>query len=262
MKIPFQKEWLVLEKEDYAHYLFVVSAWEGATFLFKKWGFIPSRFLGAEYINTSCNLFACKHEFDKNNRKHFQFFFTKPDLWSRLNTIKKENTRKLFILCQKIKKKNVTALSNKELLNLFWQFQNAQMLVHVPRGPMWLLETPDTILSNYLQKYLTEQYEMAKQKTISPVEAFRILTTPWQKSILTREQEEMAKIGLVSGVKKQAEKLAKHAKKYEWIEYGLQGKVLPFQYFQDEFNKMKKEGYKKKLRLIAIFSYIPLFSFY
>ena len=43
MKIPFKEKWLFMEKEDYANYLFVVSTWNGYTYLPKKWGFIDRK---------------------------------------------------------------------------------------------------------------------------------------------------------------------------------------------------------------------------
>ena len=65
MNLPYKQKWIVLEREDYANYIFVTSAWQGFTVMPKAWGFENSRFLSAEYINTACNLFIPYYEYKR-----------------------------------------------------------------------------------------------------------------------------------------------------------------------------------------------------
>ncbi|MEW6408161.1 MAG: hypothetical protein AB1465_05745 [Patescibacteria group bacterium] len=121
------------------------------------------------------------------------------------------------------------------------------MNVHVPRGCMWIIETADNILTNYLQKYLEERIADLKIKNISNFDAFRTLITPIAKGIITKEKEELVSIALLKNPQRY---LVKHAKKYEWLEYGLQGRILPFNHFVKELNKLKKKNPKKVLTQI------------
>lgn len=251
MKLPKNKLWTLIEREDYAHYLFVVHCWEGYTYLPEKWGFVPGRFLSAEYKAGPCNLFGLKEAHDALNKAHFDLLFNNPKVWDNLHALTIAYSKNLFKLSDKYKKLNAEKLSNKELLKNLLEFQNGQMMVHVPRGPMWLLETPVNLVSDYLMGYLTEIAEEKKNLKIKPSEAFRIMIAPLQKSVLTEEKEEMARIGIIKDKKIREKKLIAHAKKYEWLEYGLQGKILDFNYFQDEFKKLGRVGYVKTLKSIS-----------
>jgi phosphohistidine swiveling domain-containing protein len=248
MKIPFNKEWVLLEKEDYANYLFVFACWEGYTYLPKKWGFVPGRFLGAEYVNSSCYLFIAKEDYDKLNKTHFDYLFNKPKRWDNLHKLTVKNSNNLFKLAEKIKNIDVKKLSDKKLLSLMDSFQKGQMAVHVPRGPMWLLETPDNIISQYLYKYLEENKKERKNTKTSINDAFQILSAPLEKSILAREKEELLKIGFIRNKKSREKKLATHAKKYEWLEYGLQGKILSHEHFVNELKNLAEKGIARELK--------------
>ncbi|MBU0546518.1 hypothetical protein KKA13_04695 [Patescibacteria group bacterium] len=245
MKIPLDKKWIALEKEDYANYLFVVPSWEGYTGnLPVEWGFLPGRFLSAEYIDSSCNLFILKERLDKINREHFKFLFTDPQKWEKLHRITIANSDKMFVLAKSLQKLDAGKLTNKQLLEALRKFFKAQVDVHCPRGPMWFLETPRNMVSDYLYKYLEEKAEHHKP-IFSVQEAFQILTAPLQKSIWTKEKEELIKI---AEIKDEAERnivLDKHTKKYEWLEYGLQGKVLERKHFENELHKIIRDGSAK-----------------
>ena len=231
MKIPFNKKWLLIEREDYANYLFIVATWQGFTVIPKKWGFESSGHVGAEYINSACRLFILKEDFDKANTENFKSLFISPKKWDKLHKLHKKNTARLLKLNNQLKKLDVKKLSNKELLNWINKFQKGQANVHIPRGPMWLLETPDNIVSNYLQNYLTEKAGSKKKLNNKPYQGFQTLITPLKKSIWTKEKEELARIALIKSKKQRDKRLIKHCKKYEWLEYGLQGKILDFDYF-------------------------------
>jgi phosphohistidine swiveling domain-containing protein len=248
MKIPFNKEWVLLEKEDYANYLFVFACWEGYTYLPKKWGFVPGRFLGAEYVNSSCYLFIGKEDYDKLNKIHFDYLFNKPRRWDNLHKITVKNSNDLFKLGRIIKNINVAKIPDKKLLSLMDSFQKGQMAVHVPRGPMWLLETPDNIISQYLYKYLEENKKERKIIKTSINDAFQILSAPLRKSILAKEKEDLLKVGLIQNKEAREKKLAVHAKKYEWLEYGLQGKILSHEHFVNELKNLAKKGIARELK--------------
>jgi len=241
MKIPFDKEWIVLEKEDYANYLFVTVTWHGYSYNAVDWGFIPGRYLSAEYINSACNLFIRKDIYDETNKEHFKWLFTNPKKWENLHKATLINSNKMFALAKQFKKIDTKKLTSKELLKTMNKFFAAQMGVHCPRGPMWLLETPQNIISEYLYKYLEEKAEHHKP-SVNPQDAFQILTAPIQKSIWTKEKEGLIKIARISDAKLRDKALNNHAKKYEWLEYGLQGKVLNRQHFEKEMKDIVEKG--------------------
>ncbi|MFH1030548.1 MAG: PEP-utilizing enzyme [bacterium] len=250
MKIPYNKEWILLEREDYANYLFITNAWEGYSRLPKKWGFFHGRFMGAEYIDSACNLFMLKDLYDKTNKKHFEYLFTKPKLWDNLHKITIQKANELFKLAKRIKKLNELKLSNKELLGWINSFLYAQTIAHLPRIPIFLLETPNNLVTNYLTDYLQEKAEDIKNTKTKPSEAFQIMIAPLQKSNWTKEKEELAKIGLLKNKQIREQKLKEHAEKYEWLEYGLQGKILSLEYFENELEKMAKKGCRNILKQI------------
>ncbi|MDO8482765.1 MAG: PEP-utilizing enzyme, partial [bacterium] len=126
----------------------------------------------------------------------------------------------------------------------FFAIQN---LVHVPRGPIWQMETPKNILNDYLHSYLEEQRQ-DNDSSVDSGEAFRILTTPLEESVLSKERRELASLALVSDKDVQRKQLTQHAKKYEWLEYGLQGKILPIEHFQKELEELKTEDPRQVLK--------------
>ena len=55
----------------------------------------------------------------------------------------------MFVLGKKLQKLNTKKATNKDLLKWINKFEQQQILVHDPRGPMWFLETPFNLLSKY-----------------------------------------------------------------------------------------------------------------
>ena len=137
MKIPHNKKWLLLEREDYANYLFVVMVWQAVTCYIKRWGFAHGGYNGAEYINSACNLFFVKDDFDRINNENFKTLFNHPQRWDKLHRLNKKNADKLFNLAKKIKKLSFSKLSNQKLLKWVDTFQKTQVAVHLSRAPMW-----------------------------------------------------------------------------------------------------------------------------
>jgi phosphohistidine swiveling domain-containing protein len=248
MKIPFDKKWLIMEKEDYANYLFVSVTWESFTKMTKDFGFIPGKFYGAEYINSACNLFVLKEPYDEANKKHFEMLFANPKAWDRLHQLTKKYSDDLFSLGKRIQHLRPTKLTNQGLIKWIDAFQLAQAKVHVPRGPMFLLETPSNLVTNYLIDYLKEKAGDVQKNPISPFDAFHILSSPLKSSIWAQEREELLLIFKLKNQEIREKKLAAHAKKYEWLEYGLQGKVLDINYFKNEFKKLSVE--KKQISFV------------
>ncbi len=247
MNIPHNKQWKFLEREDYANYLFVTNTWETySTVLPKKWGFNPGRYLSAEYVDSACNLFLLKDFYDADNRLYFQYLFNKPQVWDKLHQVTIKNSDILFKLCRHVQRLDAKKLNNKQLL--FWidKFQKAQAWAHCPRGPMWLLETPDNLVTNYLYNYLQEKVSDSKFK-ISSNDAFQILVTPLKASIWSEEKKELGQLALIKSKKQQEKALIAHAKKYEWLEYGLQGKFLDIDYFRNNLQQILRQGAKKCL---------------
>lgn len=245
MKIPLEKKWILIEREDYANYLFVVINWEGYTVLPRQWKILGVGYTAAEYINSACNLYVLKDDIDKANAYNFKSLFTNPNAWDNLHKINKNNSNKLFSLSKQIRRLKPQKLSNKELVKWIDCFQKGQMNVHIPRGPMWLLETPDNLITNYLHNYLIEKKK--KKVTYEPQEAFQILTSPLKKSNWTIEREELAKIAKTKNKAERERRLKRHVKKFEWLEYGLQGKILDLAYFKKELEKILNKGADKIL---------------
>lgn len=248
MKIPFDKEWIVIEREDYANYLFVAITWEQYTKLPKSWGFRGVEFHGAEYINSACNLFALKEAFEKSTRANFTFLFTNPAIWDRLHRRHRQSSEYLFHLSRRIKQLPVRQLAAIELVRWMNRFQQAQADVHDPRGVMWYLETPENLVTNYLNTYLEEKRSDVKHVSIPPYEAFRLMATPLKPSIWAQEKEALARIGLEKKLSVRSRRLQVHTQKYEWLEYGLQGKVLGHDYFIRELAKILRRGAGTVLR--------------
>src|SRR3989344_5396119 len=209
MRIPFDKKWQLFLKEDYANYFFVYSTWEGYTYMPEKWGFENGRFMAAEFINGACNLFMPQEYYDEMNRRNYRSLFGEPEKWDKLHKINDKASAELFAFSRHLLEKDPKKLSNKQILDILREFFRIQNLVHVPRGPIWQMETPDNILNNYLYSYLDKQ--------------------------------------------KKDQKLEKHAVKYEWLEYGLQGRILSKDHFQRELEEIEKEGSQTVLERIKEF---------
>lgn len=245
MKIPLNQKWLINETEDYANYLFVVASWQGYTgALMKKLGFKSGRYFGAEYINGAVNLFALKQPYDEANREYYQMLFNKPDVWNKLHKFAMIYSDDLFKFSYHLKKLPVAKLSNKQILKYVLKFNELQAKAHDTRGPMWLLETPVNLVSNYLLKYLQENSREHKVN-ITAQEAFRVLVAPISENIYSKEKKELAKIALIKNINKQNSALKSHWLKYEWLEYGLQGKILNLEHFKNELRDLKKRGAAK-----------------
>ena len=251
MKISKNKKWILLEQEGYMNYFFICDFWINSKNALKKFGLTACQTLGAEYFNFKCNLFALADDFDKANKKNFSDLFNNIDSWFKLYRRMDEDIHKMNKLSNKIKKIDVTNLSNKAIFNWIKIFQETQISIMIPRAPMWFLEMPDNVLSNYLISYLNENAKAYKTK-ISPVEAYRILSTTDKKNLWEKEKLELAKIAFIKNEKTKNKKLLLHANKYTWLEYGLQGKLLDPEYFKRELNKIVKKGSKNVIeRLIS-----------
>ena len=245
MKIPFNKKWIVLEREDYANYLFVVSSWEGFTKLPSKWGFVNSHWLSAEYINKSANLFITVDDYNRDSSSYFESIFTKPKLWHKIHKEMHYYSDEIMRVSREIKKLNIRDLSNKELLKLRLEFEYNHQQAHDRRGVMFIVETFENKLTNYLHEYLSERINDLKIKDITPYYAFQVLTTPKQQSQVDKEHEKFIKIALIKDKEKQQKALARHAKEYAWLEYGLQGKILDLEYFKKELTSTKRRNPQK-----------------
>lgn len=241
MKIPFNKKWVIIEKEDYANYLFVVPAWEGFTAKNPEFGFINCRWLSAEYIDKACNLFLPQDAYQEISKNFLESIFSKPKIWDRLHKENVYYAKELIVLANKIKRLNPGRLSNREMVNFIELFKIAQQENHDRRGPMFMVEARDNFFSNYLIEYLKERCQDLNSN-ISAQESFQVLSTPRQKSALKRQKEGLIKVALVKDKIKQSRLLRAHAKKYEWLEYGLQGKILSLDYFKEELAQIRRRG--------------------
>lgn len=248
MKIPFNKQWIVLEREDYANYVFVVSTWEQFTVFPKKIGFENSHFLSAEYMDGACNLFITLDSYKKISQSYFQTLFTKHKLWDRVHKDTRKYAKLLFKISAKIKRLPVSKLTDRELIKWRKEVDVLNVEVHDRRGFMFFIETVDNILTNYLYGYLGERAEDLKIKSISSTYAFQILTTPTDKSIINQEKESLLKIALIKDKDKQQRALVRHSKKYEWLEYGLQGRMLDYNHFLNELADIKRRNPAKLLK--------------
>lgn len=243
--IPFESDWLLLEKEDYANYLFVTAAWEGFTELAKNWGFVNGRYLSAEYINSSCNLFVLKTEYEQMNKQLFAMLFNKPLSWDKLHKRTFINSNKLFSWARSIKSLSANKLSDKKIVTIIETFNRLQQGVHCPRGPMWLLETPSNLVSEYLRSYLEERFEEVKNIKTKPYLAFQMLSTSLAESIWAEEEKKLINICKITNKKNREEALRLHTLDYEWLEYGMEGKVLDLNSFRQRMDKILKSGVKK-----------------
>jgi len=243
--IPFGSDWLLLEKEDYANYLFVTAAWEGFTEFAKSWGFVNGRYLSAEYINSSCNLFVLKSEYEQMNKQHFSMLFNKPQNWDKLHKLTFINSNKLFSWARSTQLLSGDKLSDKKLVKIIEVFNRLQQGVHCPRGPMWLLETPSNVVSDYLRSYLEEQSKEVKNIKTKPYLAFQILSASLAESIWGEEEKKLIEICKITDKKDRLAALEAHTTEYEWLEYGMEGQVLKIDSFKQRMDKILKYGVKK-----------------
>jgi len=167
--------------------------------------------------------------------------FSAPEKWDKLHKINDDGSAKLFAFSKKLLKINPAGLSDGEILKILKEFFDLQNFVHVPRGPIWQLETPKNILNDYLHSYLEEQ-KQESETVLDSGEAFRILTGPLKENILTKERRELVSVALISDKTEQEIALAEHAKKYEWLEYGLQGRLLPIEHFREELAEIQAKN--------------------
>lgn len=244
MKIPFNKKWTVIEKEDYANYLFVASAWESFTIVNKKFGFENCDWLAAEYNNKACTLFLPLDVNQSISKKFLETIFSSPGLWVNLHRESIQYAKKLKVLADNIRRKDFKNIPATEIVKYIDNFEKVQIENHARRGPMFMIEAKDNLFSNYLIEYLKEKATDLKIKTAA-AEAFRILTTPAGQSALKEQKKDMIRIALLRNKKIQEASLKRHANKYEWLEYGLQGRKLNFEYFKNELKEIKKRGVRK-----------------
>jgi|GEM_PF-1723248 len=240
--VPYKSVWQLLEKEDYANYLFVTAAWEGFTNWPKTWGFVNGHHLGAEYSNKSCNLFLPEFEYQKMNQVHFSMLFNQTKSWDRLHKLNLKNAVRMFSWARAKLLVAERNLSDKEIIVIIETFNKLQQAVHCPRGPMWLLETPFNLVSDYLRSYLEEQAQEIKHTKTKPYLAFQILSTSLTDSIWTQEEAELIRVCQITDKEKRLQKLKQHVAKYEWLEYGLEGKIMNLADFQERTNKILKKG--------------------
>jgi len=238
LDIPYDTEFQLIELEDYANYLYVVAPWEGATSLPEKWGFENGRYLGAEYRNKACYLFAPKLEYQKMNQINFSMLFNQTKNWDRLHEITFNNSDKLFSWAKKQLLVDEKKLDDKSLVIVIETLNKFQQEVHCPRLSMWALETPDNLISDYLRSYLEEQAEEIKNVKTKPYIAFQTLSTSLMDSIWTKEEIELIKICQITNEQERLKKIKEHSLKYEWLEYGLQGKIIPFEEFKQKADKI------------------------
>ncbi|MFA5155669.1 MAG: PEP-utilizing enzyme [Patescibacteria group bacterium] len=242
LKVPFRKTWQLIEEEDYANYQFVTPTWEGYTKMAKIWGFVNGSYLGAAYHNRSCHLFAAKLAYDNANQVHFAMLFNQPKAWDRLHRVTMANSAKLFAWAEKQQKKAADRLSDRQLVAIIEAFNRWQRAVHCPRGPMWLLETPYGLVSNYLRSYLEEQAQEIGRTTIKPSLAFQVMGASLHDSVWSKEEASLVNVAAITDRRRRESALAKHAKQYEWLEYGLEGRVIPADDFRERLNKIIANG--------------------
>jgi phosphohistidine swiveling domain-containing protein len=244
MKIPLNKKWVIIEKEDYANYLFVASAWESFTIVNKKFGFENCDWLAAEYDNKACTLFLPLDSYQVISKKFLETIFSNPGLWDNLHQESVQYARKLKALADDIRRKDFKNIPTAKIINHVNNFEKAQIENHARRGPMFMVEAKDNLFSNYLIEYLKERAADLKIKT-APAEPFRILITPTGQSVLKEQKIDIIRIALLKNKKIQDAALKRHAKKYEWLEYGLQGRKLNLEYFKNELRAIGERGARK-----------------
>ena len=242
MRIPYHKKWIVLEREDYAHYLFVTSTWEGFTVMPHAWGFQDAHWLSAEYKDSAVTLFITRDDYKKATSSYFEMIFTEPKKWDTLHHETHRYSDALISVSKAIAKLNVRDLRDAQLLSWRKKFERYHKETHDRRGPMFFIETVDNVLTNYLIAYLAERIEDVGEKKLTPFYAFQMLTTPTKKSALDKEKESMIRVARVASKEKREQALSRHARRFAWMEYGLKGKVLDREHFRKELSLMRRRN--------------------
>ncbi len=249
MKIPHTKKWFVIEREDYAHYLYVVVNYQGIS-LNHIQGFPNAGWVGAEYIDKACNLWILYTDWKRFTDESLRLLIKQPKRWDALHRTHKKDADELFAWGRKMRQQDVTTANTSQLIRRADEFQTRQARAHVPRGFMWLLETPENIATNYLQDYLVKQYQYRKGVKTNPRRAFQIMVSWRAITLLGQEKIDLATVGKIRSQQQKTAALKRHADKYAWLEYGLQGSILSLSHFKKELVAIQKKGYARTIREI------------
>lgn len=147
----------------------------------------------------------------------------------------KENAKRLNEFCERLEKLNVLALTNKQIVQLFKEYQEHNTELYT-----W---GNFPVFSDFVVSYLSEAItEILKRKNPEKLgEYFSILTTPKEETFAKQEENDFLK--LISLIKSEGgfdlknrrinEAFIGHVNKYKWIPYGYSGPAWDAQYFID-----------------------------
>lgn len=237
--------------------MIVANAWntKRANDFFKKIG-IKNRFskLVTIYKNNICGLWALKNEFDGVAQEIIDKFISNPEWGDRYNQAVFKKQKQLFDETDKLSKINLGALSDRELLKLYYGYYSIYESVHIWHWVQTCVDFGENLFSKYLMAYLKDKIG---NKKYSLGDVFAVLTTPTNESNPTKEHKDLLKILqyivkhqklknyfkntetriIVSELKNKNapldKMLEKHAQKYGWLGYGTVGPNWDKNYFID-----------------------------
>jgi phosphohistidine swiveling domain-containing protein len=147
----------------------------------------------------------------------------------------KEFDKKTIKLLNKLDKKDFSKISDNELFSILKKTTD----MYVENFDFGFIFEPmdfvmPTMIENHLKAKGYTQEEIADMLAIADI------------TFLNREMQELIEIAKSP---KQLELLKKHAYKYRWLQSAHVGKKeIPFSYFKNRLNEIKKKGFNKELK--------------
>ncbi len=170
-----------------------------------------------------------------------------------------------FRFAEKIRKLDLTKLTNRQLLKLHSRLFRLQMLSHCYAQPTtWFVDSDGNDLTNYLMNFLKRRIQATRER-LDFAAAFSILTTP--SRITLGSQEEKESLQILEWIQKQAKvknwflaknrsplsqkftqlpaaarsKLYRHYYKWTWLPYAYTGPPYSLDYYLDVWRGLLRE---------------------
>src|SRR3989344_803574 len=261
-----KKRWFVMEEMPGYYPMMVAAAWnvEVANKMLQEVG-VRARFteLLAVYEDGFCRACAPKEEFNAIAHDLVSILTTEQSRGMAYNNLVLTKTKVLFAETEKLRRRNLASLTDKQLGNVFEQYYSVYERLHRLHWVQTCADFGDNILSAYLMKYLRTR--VAGNGHTSLGDVFSVLTTPTEKSNSMREYENILLIlSLILRSKKTsdlfrstetrliAEVLGKinpkiekaiyeHTMRFGWLGYGTVGPGWNKEYFIDILGSLVRQ---------------------
>jgi phosphohistidine swiveling domain-containing protein len=169
-------------------------------------------------------------EFDNTKEKMFRYYLKNKKVIDKFTKKLDKNSKKFLRFTKTFIGKDYSKLTNKNLLDLFEQYNQDYINCYMYGEP------PAQLLKDYLGEELKGRLlEIVKdEKKLDKI--FSILINPTKDNFIRDEEKDLLKIALL---KNRDKALEKHVKKYNWIQVDYNSSALTLEYFKEEIKKIK-----------------------